>query len=450
MANKGGTNNLILIIGGLVVVVGIFYLLFFTSKVYNWSESYDYEEELPYGSYVFREVVEGSHPNTEFIEVADTVYLNVNTDSLPENSNYFLIGRELYLDSAETAFLLDFVERGNQAFVISNAFSDRLLDTLISFPSEYDFDFFSETEELQPITLQAETDTSIAMDLCAPALWDEIPTTSILDSTVECKFVRSHVPQNKNWIYFPYGITAKEDRPIEVVGCYNEGFVNYIRVKYGEGYFYLHSTPLAFTNYQLLKKEGFRYVSEACRYMGDGAILWDEHNRYYQYAPYQGGSSGGSSYDHKEGPLNFILSERGLRWAWFTLIALGVLYMIFGARRKLRAIPVLHAPENTSIDFAETIGTMFRIENDHGKLVRLKMRLFRAHVRERYLLKTAVETKEEENLLIERLSEKTDIPIEEIQTIFNRYHELLTTEDVESKDLITFHQMLERFYQNAR
>ena len=123
--------------------------------------------------------------------------------------------------------------------------------------------------------------------------------------------------------------------------------------------------------------------------------------------------------------------------------------MIFGAKRKQRSIPVIHPLKNTSLDFAETIGTMFRMENDHGKLLRLKMRLFRAFVRERYGLKTSVEQQDEAEL-IERLAEKADLHPEQVDEVFSMFNEYNQQKELEALDLVKFHQKLEQFYQNAR
>ena len=123
--------------------------------------------------------------------------------------------------------------------------------------------------------------------------------------------------------------------------------------------------------------------------------------------------------------------------------------MVFGAKRKQRSIPVIHPLKNTSLDFAETIGTMFRMENDHAKLLRLKMRLFKAFVRERYGLKTSVD-REDEPGLIRQLGERADLPVEQVEEVFSFFHEYNERKELEAFDLVRFHQKLEQFYQNAR
>ncbi|MDG1062928.1 MAG: hypothetical protein P8O93_00595 [Flavobacteriaceae bacterium] len=441
-ANKGGGTQWYIAIGALAIL-GILYFLFIANKEYNWSENYEPLEDYPYGISVFKNLVEKAHPQQDFVEITDSVYHRIDLDTLPFGSNYFLVGRELYLDSLEMDFMFDYVGRGNNAFFVSHRFDYQLIDTLLDVTTEdyyyYDFDTdgFAITSPIQKYQ-----DTSVFVGLRgAPgfANWE-----------TECKYVRNHQPLNKVWHYFSDDIVAKSGNQIEILGTFEEYYVNYIRIPHGEGFFYLHATPLAFTNYSLLKDSGFQYVAQAAAFTGPGTNIWDNYNRKYQYVHNENYSNqGGTDYGHDEGPLAFILSERSLKWAWFAFLAFILIYMIFGAKRKQRSIPVIHPLKNTSLDFAETIGTMFRMENDHGKLLRLKMRLFRAFVRERYGLKTSVEQQDEAEL-IERLAEKADLHPEQVDEVFSMFNEYNQQKELEALDLVKFHQKLEQFYQNAR
>ena len=55
--------------------------------------------------------------------------------------------------------------------------------------------------------------------------------------------------------------------------------------------------------------------------------------------------------------------------------------MIFTARRKQRAIPVIREPENKSLEFAELIGTLYYQKKDHADLVRKKYLYFAEELR---------------------------------------------------------------------
>ena len=50
--------------------------------------------------------------------------------------------------------------------------------------------------------------------------------------------------------------------------------------------------------------------------------------------------------------------------------------MVFTARRRQRAIPVIQEPENKSLEFTKLIGTLYYQKNDHANLVHKKFTYF--------------------------------------------------------------------------
>ena len=75
-------------------------------------------------------------------------------------------------------------------------------------------------------------------------------------------------------------------------------------------------------------------------------------------------------------PFRYFLSQPPLRWALYLSMVSILLFMIFAARRKQRAIPVIREPENKSLEFAELIGTLYYQKKDHADLVRKKYLYF--------------------------------------------------------------------------
>lgn len=433
MSKKTANSAILLLVTG-GVLIGLFYLFFLSSPMYNWTESYADYDDLPYGTSVFKRLVERRTPEGNFMAIRDSIQMRVNADTLPAKSNYVLIGRELFLDSAETDFILQFVKKGHNAFIISRYFNASLLDSLLDVDNELQWHTKDEDRPLNSLT-----DTTITLNLYGGK--------EVFDRPVACTYVRDNLPLYRSWMHFRENVMSRDEQAVEVLGYFNGFYANFIRVQYGEGHFYLHTTPLAFTNYHLLDEDHFNYVNRSMALLGEGSVIWDDYNRNFQW---EGAGQGNRPrYEHDDGPLAFILSQRGLRWAWFTLIAIGIVYLLFGARRKQRPIKVIHGLTNTSVDFAETIGTMFRMEKDHRKLTRLKMRLFKAHIRERYKLRSPAEGQPITPYL-ERLSERSNVPYAELENIFTAYERIVNREDPDGKGLVIFHNLLRAFYAKAR
>jgi hypothetical protein len=437
---RNSRNNSLWIVAVMLLILGVLVYLFFASRVYNWNELYTEDDDLPYGSSLLHDILEESNTEASFIEVSDSL-----TNNLPLNaekaSNYVYIGRELYMNEADIDHLISFVEAGNTALMISHTFSDTFFDAV--FPPNDDDEFVYEYDEYDGYYA--------AIERCLDRVYDSTATVSLsltIDQIVASRYIRDQAISSKSWAFFQSDLTTIDGSYPEVLGLLNQEHPNFIKVNLGEGELYMHTTPIVFSNYQLRSAETFGYVNEVLVHLNSGTIYWDRYNRDFKWEP--GDHASPPGFDHDDGMLAFILSERSMKWAWFLLLGSGFAFLIFGARRKQRPIPVMQQPTNTSVDFAETIGTMFKLENDHRKLTRLKMRLFQAHIRERYGIRTVGKTLAENTDAIERLAAKTDLHIDVITDIFATFERIQERDDPEAKLLVNFHYKLEKFYHDAR
>jgi hypothetical protein len=250
-----------------------------------------------------------------------------------------------------------------------------------------------------------------------------------------------------DFAYFADSVYSVDGNRAVVLGSFNQIYPNLIRVKYGKGFIYLHSNPLVFTNYFMLSDTVHDYTREIMSHLGSGKVYWDEENRDYDFNAFT------YQADERlpdEGPLEFILSERTLRTAWYLLLLGGLLYLIFGARRQQRIIPVKDNMDNTSIEYAEVISQLFMKQSDHKKLILLKMDLFKSHLRERFMIRLP-QTKEEENdNFFQYVAQKTGVSADLVKTIFVRYEYLSVIEGVTTPEMLEFHQYIEDFYSHSK
>lgn len=427
-----------------VLLVGLLLLFLFAGNRVDWSENYREKDALPYGTSLLQNLLERSAGNRQFKLIEDTLKHSLPNAASAPNSSYILIGRETYLDDDDLEALIDFVDDGNTAYVASHSFSSLFLSTLLYRASD-DIDYEELNEEL------FMEDHTFLDDKGYNRIRREMDTTVTL--TLEdhpAQLALTYFDDNKvfmkTWTHFVSDLYTLNEDNVEVLGYMNQ-LPNFIGVPIGEGMLYLHTTPLAFTNIWLSKKDGFTYANQVFKHLGDGDILWDTFHREFRYmrnSPWRP-----PAYEHDDGMLAFILSKRELALAWFTLLLAGVLYLIFGARRVQRPIPVISPPRNTSLDFAETIGMMYRGESEHHRLSALKMRLFKAHIRERYHLRSKLQ-EENPSEFYQRLAEKSHIAESEIEAIFDIYAIIEGRKDPDGAKLIRLHNAIEKFYAHAR
>ena len=75
-----------------------------------------------------------------------------------------------------------------------------------------------------------------------------------------------------------------------------------------------------------------------------------------------------------------------------------------------------------------------------------KMKLFQAFLRNRYFIQTNKINEE----VVKKISVKSQIPEEEINTIFHKYNWIERNNDTSNDLLIEFHQLIEKFYKNCK
>ena len=199
----------------------------------------------------------------------------------------------------------------------------------------------------------------------------------------------------------------------------------------------------------MVKEDGRDYAQRALSHLNDGPVYWDEFSRVpEQMARRQNESFRGSQQRRlqEESPLQYILEQPPLAWAWYTLVGMGLLFMLFRTKRRQRVIPVYEPPKNTSMQFLQTIGFLYYQKSSHQQVAVQAIKLLRTFVKERYGLQWRDQNEDFLRQLSNRSGVNHDLVMSIAKDVQNipRYTALVETE------LVKFHQRLERFYQTAK
>ncbi|MCH2042984.1 MAG: hypothetical protein MK212_02500, partial [Saprospiraceae bacterium] len=149
-------------------------------------------------------------------------------------------------------------------------------------------------------------------------------------------------------------------------------------------------------------------------------------------------------------PLEYIRSEPTLVWAWYVLLGTGLLYVLFRAKRKQRIIPVVAPNRNTSLEFVNTISSLYFQQQNHKTIFRKQMQLFLSHLRNRYNLVT----RDLDDQLIRKIIIRSEVDEETVRAIFDEYKRVEKHLDdpyveVASKTLVNFYLMIEKFHKEV-
>jgi len=346
-------------------------------KPIDWRPTYSVNDKIPYGLYVFDKEIKGIFKSK--VERISTMtpyeYLDskYDEDTLVENykikGTFINISETNAIDEQSIKEIFYFVSHGNNAFLSMKNFPRYLLDSL-KIDVNSNFQGASDTQVwLANKKMKAQKYT--------------------FPETIEDYFSRI---DTANTVVLGYQGKLFDKKIVNQ-------HVNYIKVPYRQGYFYLHTQPVAFTNYNLLKDKNYQYAENVLSYLPKGDIFWY--------------TKGQNNESISESPLRYIFSQPGLKWAWLFFLIGMLIFIIFNAKRKQRIVPILKPLPNLTVDFTKTIGNLYYQEGDHQNLIDKKIIYFLEKIRNEYL----IDTTKLDDSFIQKLHHKTGKNITDIQEL---------------------------------
>ncbi|MFQ5572485.1 MAG: DUF4350 domain-containing protein [Rhodothermales bacterium] len=392
-----------------VVVLALAFLLAVAVQVLkpepiDWSLSYENDDTRPYGSLILYELLSDLFPGVAVREVDLPPYL-VLRDTMQTHTTYLFITDRFAPDPAETEELLDFVARGNQAFVAAFAFEGPFADTL-RLETEVVFTFPTNP-------LDGPGSDSAGFNFVNPRL------RASKDYTFAGRGTDDYFARFDTLRSTVLGVNSRED-------------ANYLRVDIGEGALYLSTVPPAFTNYTLLDSTNAAYVYGALSYLPDQEILWDEYYKPQRLAV--------------RTPLRYILRDPSLKGAYWVLITLVVLFVLFEAKRRQRIIPVIEPLRNTTVEFVKTVGRLYHQHADHARLAEKKITYFLDYVRQHLRLPT----RERDEAFLERVSERSGVPGDAVREVFQMIGQVQGKPRLTEAELRRLTTLIDGFYQQSK
>ena len=428
-----------ILLASLVILAMVFFFLNRSNKAveFSWEENYREDNKEPYGTYVVHDLLKKQYDGKDFTTMKSHLVEELPTKKREEPANYVFIGEGIYLDSADLSTLLTFAENGNNVFISSKSIDDELMEEhLYSYTIACDGTYWE--------GYNSESDTSSILNFYHPNLTEDEGTVF--------KYVENFETQPYRWHFIDdmYFCDYEYEDFLEI-GDIDDYLVNFVKVPYGEGNFYLHTTPLAFTNYHMVEEYGLEYADNIFAHLSDGDIYWDAFNHVGELSNSNNNDDGFDDLFQPvslsdDSPLQYILSQDSLRWAWYLLLIMAFLYLIFRAKRRQRIIPVREPNTNTSLEFIETIGRLYFQQNNHLKLEEQKMKLFLNFIRDRYHLPTH----NIDDKLIEKLAAVSDVKMDKVKSIFALYKSHSKKGEIFEEQLINFHQAMDYFYKNCK
>ena len=384
----------------LLIIIGSVIFEFSKPRPIDWTPTYNETHKIPYGTYVLFNELPELFPKDSIEKVYETPYQFLKKNYRWVDSTYSVSGTFIYInerfnmDPESTNELLNFAKKGNTIFISAKFFQKSFLDSL-GMDTGYEFKIKSESQ-------LRFTNSNLASD-----------------SITIKKGVENY--------YF-----KKLDSATTTVLGYQKfddtQYINFVKVAVDSGTVYVHTQPLTFTNYQLLKNNHKKYAAAALSYLPDRTIYFDSKNKT--------GVIAGSS------PLRFILSKPPLRWAWYLALISLICFMIFNAKRRQRVIRIIKPLQNTTVAFTKTIGNLYYETKDHNAIIQKKITYFFEYLRRTYFLDTQIL----DDKFVKNLSLKANKKPETVQYLVNVIRQLRNKRLCTEGDVLRLNSAIENFY----
>ncbi|MFZ1799608.1 MAG: DUF4350 domain-containing protein [Chitinophagaceae bacterium] len=387
---------------GLFIALLVLYIIaqYYKPHEFDWTISMEKNSKEPYGSSVLFDQLQYLFPGKDIQTQQIPIYNTLHEKEF-SGSTYLLLEPAIELGKTDINELLNFIKNGNTAFIAATSFGKEFSDSL---------------------GIEASTDI------------DLLP-----DDSAGVNFTNPKLKSKKNF-YFNHSTFADYIQKMPggdsaiVLGVNMKNKPDFIQLNMGKGKIFLHISPICFTNYFMLKEDNATYTSTALSYADkdSGNIFWDEY--------YKSGREGATT------PLRFFLSNEFLKWAlWLSIIAL-LVYVFIEIKRKQRIIPVLDPLRNTTLDFVQTVATVYLSKNDHTSIAKKKVANWLEFIRKKYYIPTQIIDED----FVTRLSKKSGIGQELIHAICFTALKTENNPTISQEELVHLSNNIDDFYNYAQ
>lgn len=394
----------------------------------NWEKDYDSHSNHPFGTYFLHELIDRGLDGFRLHNMDHSVQAYFDHDSLKiqeDRLTYMFIGTNLSLYADEVDSLLKFAQEGNSLFLSAEHFPVRLLEELLSY--NYNNNFIELRDTSVFLAFNQNQFSGLEFELS--------------NTVNQKKTERKWRTWSKN-MYSSYGM--------QILGSADEKTC-YVKFSYGEGSVLLHTIPQVFTNQFLKTKEGRDYIEKSLSYLPKSIVLWDDYTQFVSSAgDFELDNSTSQRYSSKGGRVNtdstiaFLLKSKSLRWAYFIILALLVLFVVFMGKRRQKIIPTIKPNNNTSLEFTETISRIYLLQGQHNKLIKHMEIIFRNKIKTRYYIAYV-----DDEHYADRIAKKSGVDLAEVNHILKMFQQGSQEIEISELFLVELYKALQDFYKKA-
>ncbi len=411
MNRMGALILIVLIIVGSIVAF-IYYKNNYFPK-YDWSVEYKKSNEQPYGLKLFYDIIKNRKQKTTLIY--NQAYEELDTNQ--SNSTMIFVGTGFEVDSIGAMRILKYVEKGNRVLISSNYSPLSLIRYFVPV-SDSIYDYKEQHDSIVNIDF---TKARVPYPVKLKFHFQQFKDTAMRSWYVYRKQYFADTLSYYNYVPFSY---------------LNDSNVNSFYILHGKGKIIVHANPILFTNFYLIRTNGYEHLNNMLSQLHPGPVYWDD-----QYS-----SQTKNSETPHNNPLKFLFSHPYLQWAWYVFLITILLYLVFRSKREQRIIPLMPLNTNASIEYTKAIGTLYFQNKGHNHIASEMQQIFLSEVRARYFISTDMP----EAQLIDQLSLRSGIAKNILYNLFKQFKHVSSSAEASSDELINLYNAIENYHKKRK
>ncbi len=378
-----------------LILISIIIVEVYKPKPIDWRFTLEQKDKIPYGTYVLFNTINDLFPEKQIISNNKTTW-EFTKEQDEGLKNYIYIAETFNIDKLETQTLLDLAEKGNNIFISSRRFTGLFEDTLKFAVSHI---FFN-------------------------------------DSISKLNFYNKRLKRNIPYVYkksasFNF-FNSLDTINCEILAYDKKKNVIFFRQTYGKGVFYISSVPEVFTNYAMITEKNYDFANKMLSYLPVRNTIWDAY-----YKPFR---------KEKKTFLSFLLGERSLKTAYYTLLFTILLFVVFSAKRKQRIIPIIKPYKNKTSEFVHTISGLYYKSKNHKDIALKRFRYLNNFLQNKY----NVNLSDKEGVNIEKTALKIGTDSDLLKKLLHDHSKITKLETISEQLLIRFNKIIEDIYNQCR
>ncbi|MFK8058172.1 MAG: hypothetical protein AB8F78_18745 [Saprospiraceae bacterium] len=398
----------------------------------NWIETYNPDSEEPYGTALLPNILKARYPDAQYQKLPR----NWTSDGMSpvDSTLYVAIGNGMPYTFTEAEALADFVEEGGEAFLATKEISNLFLSHIVSDSCLGQKDFLPRNYLDSLELVESAMGTSFLIPVISKHPGARGTGNYFEAAEYSCLLDAEHLLmiQHDTLDYAVYHDDVRAGQPIMT------------RFAYGEGHVTLLSYPMLLTNVFATDSLGRIAMEEVLGLLPADVsmIAFDYHRRSSEFEVTKDNLPKEDKGEKDQtNILKHVLARPPLATAWYLLLLGAIIFLVFGAKRRQRLIPLVQPRRNTTHEHLGNISRLYLSQPDNALMASKQFALFEAYCNRRFGLRPLNNDAD-----YERFSKMAGVNVQYLETLKRYQSTVARNQTISNTGFVSIVRILQAIY----